>query len=100
MFELFSSGRVREFAQLLAQDIARRYPTAIANSPDQIVPLQRTAEILDEVLTHAHEFHHEHQIGLLSKVMLGHTFKRELREIGYDEAFVELAAARLASKFP
>jgi hypothetical protein len=98
IFDLFSSGKMREFARVLAQDIARRYPTAIANSPDQIVSLQRTAEILDEAFVHAHQFGRRHQTGLLGKARLGRTFKRELREIGYDEAFVELAAAKLARK--
>ena len=98
MFELFSSRKMREFARLLARDVARRYPTAIANSPDQIVSLQRTAEILDEAFAHAHQLREQNEIGLLGKARLGRTFKRELREIGYDEAFVELAAAKLARR--
>jgi hypothetical protein len=98
MFKVFSSEKVGEFARLLARDVARRYPTAIANSPDRFVSLQRTAEILDEAFAHAHQFRQEHQIGVLSKAWLGRIFRRELREIGYDEEFVELATARLASK--
>jgi len=98
VFELFSSGKVGEFAKHLAQDVARRYPTAIANSPDQIVSLQRTAEILDEAFAHTRRFLLEYQLGALGKAKLGRMFKRELREIGYDEAFVELAVAKLANK--
>lgn len=98
MFEVFPSEKVGEFARLLARDVARRYPTAIANSPDRFVSLQRTAEILDEAFARAHQFRQEHQISFLSKAWLGHIFRRELREIGYDDAFIDLAAARLASK--
>ena len=37
IFKLFSPSKVDEFAKSLAQDIAKRYPPAIANNPEQIV---------------------------------------------------------------
>ena len=98
MFEFFSSGKVGQFARHLAQDVARRYPTAIANSPDQIVSLQRTTEILDEAFARAHQFLLDHPLGAFGRARLGRAFKRELREIGYDETFIELAAAKLAAR--
>jgi hypothetical protein len=97
IFELFSSSKLDEFAKHLAQDIARRYPPAFANNPDQIVSQQRVAEILEEVLAQAHQFRGENRLGVLRRAKLGNTFKWALREIGYDEEFIELATGKLTT---
>ena len=98
IFGLFSSSKVDEFAKHLAQGIARRYPPAIANNPDQIVSQQRISEILEEAFAPAHQFRAENRLGVLSRAKLRNTFKWELREIGYDEEFIELATGELTTR--
>ena len=95
---IFMPGKVGEFAKELAQGVARRYPPAIANNPDQIVSQKRIAEILDQTFASAHQFLVENRLGIIGRVKLGNTFKRELREFGYEEKFVELAAERLIGR--
>lgn len=97
MFGLFSPSKVMGFAKNLAQNIAQRYPPAIANNPDQIVSQKRIAEILDEVFASAHRFEQENRLGLLSRLSLRSMFKQEMREVGYEEKFADFAVASLTN---
>jgi len=96
IFRLFSSGKTDEFAKTLAQGIARRYPPVIANSPEQMVSHKRVMEILEEAFARAHQFERENRLGILGRAKLGHTFKWELKEMGYEGKFVEMATGELA----
>jgi len=94
-FGLFSRSKVDEFAKSLAQDIGKRYPPAIANNPDQLVSQKRLSSILEDAFTRAHEFNREQRLGMFKKAKLGNTFKWELKEMGYDEKFVDMATEGL-----
>ncbi len=94
-FGLFSGSKVDAFAKSLAQDIGKRYPPAIANNPDQLVSQKRLSTILEEAFTRAHEFNREQRLGMFKKAKLGNTFKWELKEMGYDEKFVDMATEGL-----
>jgi hypothetical protein len=95
ILELFSTRKLAELATSLAQDVARRYPPAIANNPVQMVSRQRLSEILDEVLVRADEFSREHRLGWYKRTRLGARFRWELNELGYDETFVATATKGL-----
>jgi len=95
LFGLFSGSKVDAFAKSLAQDIGKRYPPAIANNPDQLVSQKRLSVILEEAFTRAHEFNREQKLGMFKKAKLGNTFKWELKEMGYDEKFVDMATEGL-----
>lgn len=95
VFGLFSGKMVDEFAKNLAQDIAKRYPPAIANNPDQLVSQKRLTAILEEAFSRAHQFNEEQRLGMFKKAKLGNTFKWELKEMGYDEKFVDMATEGL-----
>ena len=95
IFKFFSGSKVDEFAKSLAQDIAKRYPPAIANNPDQLVSQKRLTSILEEAFTQAHRFNQEHKLGMFKKAKLGNTFRWELKEMGYDEKFVDMATEGL-----
>jgi hypothetical protein len=96
IFRFFSSGKVDEFAKNLAQDIARRYPAVIANTPEQTVSQKRVVEILEEAFTRAHQFARENQLGIFGRAKLGRAFKWKLRELGYEEKFVEMVTEGIA----
>ena len=95
IFKLFSSSKVDDFAKNLAQDIAKRYPPAIANNPEQMVSQKRLTTILEEAFTRAYQFNQENRLGMFRKAKLGNTFKWELKEMGYEEKFVETATEGL-----
>lgn len=95
MTGLFPSGRLDEFARNLARGVARRYPPVIANDPEQTVSQKRVAGILEQVLSTASGLE---PLGFFRRALLGKSFKRELKEIGYEEEFVETAAKELTSR--
>lgn len=82
-------------AKSLAQDVARRYPPAIANNPDQVVSQQRLSDILDEVFARVADFGRENKLGWFKRATLGRIFRWELNELGYEGVFVEKATERL-----
>ena len=68
---LFSPSRTDEFAKTLAQDIAKRYPPAIANNPEQMVSAKRLTTILEDAFSRAHQFNQENRLGMFKKAKLG-----------------------------
>ena len=95
MLEFFSTRKVTDFAKSLAQDVAKRYPPAIANNPAQMVSQKRLSGILEETFTRAAEFNRENKLGWYKKAKLGNEFKWELKEMGYDEKFIDVATEGL-----
>ena len=94
-FGLFGPSKTDEFAKSLAQDIAKRYPPAIANNPEQMVSQKRLTSILEDAFNKAREFNVENRLGMFKKAKLGNTFKWELKEMGYDKKFVDMATEGL-----
>jgi hypothetical protein len=90
-FDLFSASKVDEFATGLAHDVARRYPPAVANDPEQMISQKRLAAILEEAFSGAHRFNQENRLGIFRKAKLGNTFQWALREMGYHEKFIDTA---------
>ena len=95
ILEFLSTRKVAELARSLAQEVAKRYPPAIANSPAQIVSGQRLSGILEEVFTRAAEFGRENKLGWYQRIWLRKNFRWELNELGYDEKFVDIATGGL-----
>jgi hypothetical protein len=90
-----SSSDVDKFAKDLAQDISQRYPVAIANDPGRKVSANRLTAILEDAFGQASQFATEQKLGFFKKAKLGNTFRWELKELGYDEKFVEIATEGL-----
>jgi len=82
-------------AKSLAQDVAKRYPPAIANNPAQVVSQQRVSGILEQVFARATAFSREHKLGWYKRARLGKDFRWELKEMGYDEKFIDFATEGL-----
>jgi hypothetical protein len=95
ILEFFSSGKVAELAKSLAEDLARRYPPAIANNPAQVVSQQRLYGILEQVFARATDFRPENRLGWYQRFSLRRSFRDELSELGYDGKFIDLAAEGL-----
>ena len=95
IFGLFSPGKVNAFAKSLAERITARYPPVIANNPEQTVSQKRISEILEATFSDTLQFQRGNQPGLLGRAKLGNAFKWELRELGYEEKFVDFATEKL-----
>ena len=95
MIKLFSTSEVDKFAKDLAKDIGERYPVAIANDPARKVSANRLTAILEDAFGQASEFTLQNKLGYFKKAKLGNTFRWELKEMGYDEKFVEVATEGL-----
>ena len=93
--KLFSRSRIDEFAKTLAQDIAKRYPPAIANNPEQMISQNRLSSILEETFGKAADFQRQERLGWFKRAKLVNEFQWELKEIGYDKKFVDLATEGL-----
>jgi hypothetical protein len=95
ILKLFGPSKTDEFAKNLAQDIAKRYPPAIANNPEQMVSQKRLTAILEDAFNKARQFNADNQLGMFKKAKLGNTFKWELKELGYESKFVDMATEGL-----
>ena len=96
-FRLFSATHIQKLAQDLAADIARRYPAEIANSPEPMVSQQRRSEILENIFLRARQFNLESRLGVLARIRLARALKWQLKEMGYDEQFIDTVMAQLAA---
>lgn len=95
ILEFLSTRKTAELAQRLAQDLARRYPPAIANNPAKMVSQQRLSAILEDVYARALELSREDPLGWYKRARLRSSFRWELDELGYDEKFVAMACEGL-----
>ena len=98
IFPSFSFENVTAFAKSLTEFVTKRYPPVIANNPEQRISQNRIVEILEETFGSVHRFRGENRLGILGAAKLASAFKRGLRELGYDEEFVELATEILKKR--
>ncbi len=96
-FRLFSAKPLQKLAQSLAADIASRYPAEIANSPEPLVSQRRRSEILEKIFSRAREFSQENRLGIFGRIRLGSALKWRLKEMGYNEEFIDTAMEHLVA---
>jgi hypothetical protein len=86
---------VEEFANELAQLLAKRYPSAIEANKSRPVSEARLTKILEDTLARAQAYQREHHLGVIGKAKLGNEFRWRLRELGYSDKFIEVATEGL-----
>ncbi|MEY2632835.1 MAG: hypothetical protein RIR00_1489 [Pseudomonadota bacterium] len=89
MFKLFSFAATDALAKELVKEIATRYPVKVANDPARSISPQRLGAILENVVLKAQQFVAEEKLGMMKKARLGTTFKWEMKELGYNDKFIE-----------
>jgi len=97
MLRLFSNKHIEKLVQDLTTDIARRYPAEIANNPEFLVSPQRRSEIFETVFSPAKHLNREAPLGFLGRIRLQRDLRWRLREMGYDESFIDSATEYLTS---
>jgi hypothetical protein len=93
-FTLFSPTGLDALVQDVARRITARYPPLVANNPERTVSQNRVEEILEDTFDGALRFQRDTPTGFLARARLRSTFRRELREIGYEDKFVDFAAGK------
>jgi hypothetical protein len=86
---------VEEFANELAQSLAKRYPSAMEANKSRPVSEARLTKILEDVLVRAQGFQRENRLGMFGKAKLGNEFRWRLKELGYSDKFIEVATEGL-----
>ena len=85
---LFKRSRdIEQFATELARDFAKHYSIADAQSERNTV--KKLTHAMDVAIERAVSFHKEKKLGVYGKAKLGTTFKWELKELGYNDEFVD-----------
>lgn len=95
LLSLFSNREIDEMAHSLVQELAKRYPPALDKPGAKKLSAARMTRILEDIYARATRFQQEHRLGMYKKARLGNTFKWELKELGYSEAFIDLATEGL-----
>jgi hypothetical protein len=95
LFGAVSSKQVDEFAKELAQELSKKYPPVLDQSPDRTLSERRLTRILEDTCNRALAFKNEHKLGVYKKARLGNTFRWELEEMGYSRKFIDTATEGL-----
>ena len=95
---LFTAGTFDALVQRVAQRITVRCPPVIANNPERTVSPERIEEILEDCIAGAVQSPSENRVGFLGRARLKSALRWELREIGYEEKFADLAAEKLVER--
>ena len=89
LFGSVSGRQVDEFAKSLVGEIAKVYPPQEKTVSPRKTSQKKVASVLEGVLKKAVDFKKQHRLGIYKTARLGNTFRWELKELGYSEAFVE-----------
>jgi hypothetical protein len=95
LFGALFNKEIDIFAKALAQDLAKRFPPALENSPEKKISPNRITKVLEEAVGKAVTFNRDQRLGTIGKAKLGNTFRWELKELGYSDNFVEVATEAL-----
>lgn len=91
----FLGSEAVTFGDSLAHEVARRYPLPTSSKGLPKISVDRLTRILESTYANAQSFKAEHRLGWFGKARLSHAFKWGLLELGYDQAFADMATEGL-----
>jgi len=97
ILKAFDTKELAEFAIALANDLGRRFPPASEARTDPGVQHQIKV-ILEGLTMRAVRYHEEHKLGVYKKAKLANVFKWRLTELGYSDAFVDMATKQVVTR--
>jgi|SRR5882724_9741058 len=95
---LFTSIKFDTLMEGVARQIRARFPPVVANDPERTTSQERIEEIVEQTFAAALHSEGEHRIGFVGRTRLRNALRRELREIGYDEKFVNFAVEKFMAQ--
>jgi len=97
IFKFLDTRELEEFAVVLAQDLARRFPPASESRTDPGAQNQIRV-ILEGLAARAIRYRDEHKLGVYRKAKLGNVFRWKLKELGYSAGFAERATKDIVTR--
>jgi hypothetical protein len=96
LFGSVSGKQVDEFACALAAEVSQLRPPADKMTPGSPgLSLKNLERRVDELFEKATAFRKEHKLGIYKKARLANTFRWEMKERGYDTAYIESVTEKL-----
>lgn len=96
LFGSASGKQVDEFARGLATEIFRlRPPEGKATPGNPGVSLKSLERKVDDLFAKATAFRKQHKLGIYKRARIANTFRWEMKDRGYDDAFVEMITEKL-----
>jgi hypothetical protein len=92
MFKKTKSKEVGDFAIELAQEFSRLSPPTAPQAGARAMSLARA---VDDICGRAAEYQKTAKLGIYGKAKLGTEFKMQLKELGYESAFIDELTSRL-----
>jgi hypothetical protein len=95
MFNRTRNKTLDEFSKSLAKDLASRYEVGSESTALNKKAKRKLGAALDDIYIKAMDFQRENTLGIYGKARLGNTFKWELKEMGYEDEFIDEATKGL-----
>ena len=95
MLRFFSDNGVTSFANEIAENLAKRYPVAVAADASRTISVARLTSILESELERASNFSRDKNLTAFQKAKFANTLRWKLDELGYKPEFVEMATEAL-----
>jgi hypothetical protein len=90
-FSRFFSSDVNTFAAELVEDLSKRLPPVLMNDEKRRPSAKRIGRILETSLARAVDYKRTKRLGVYGKAKLANEFRWQLKEKGYNDAFIDLA---------
>jgi len=87
LFNRVSNRDIEQFATEVAREFAKACP--LADTRGERSSLRKLARSIDAACERAAAFQKEKKLGVYGKAKLGTAFKWELKELGYEDEFVD-----------
>ena len=97
ILKAFDTRELEEFAVMLAEDLARRFPPASEARTDPGAQHQIKV-ILEGLVVRAVRYREQHKLGVYKKAKLGNVFQWKLQELGFSPTFAENATRELVTR--
>lgn len=91
LFKNAGSANLKAFAHTLANDLAKRYPPELDQSPGKQVSINRLTRIMEDMCEQIIKFQATQKLGWIRKARLANHIQWELKERGYTKKFIEFA---------
>jgi len=91
----FTKSKVAQFSVDLARELARRYSPAMEKGEDRKISAKGISNILEEIYEKAVDFKKKEKLWFMQTAKLSNCFRWELKELGYSDAFIDVATEGL-----
>ena len=87
--------KTKEFSANLVKKVEKRYPVSLDVGQQRKISERKLTKILESVYREANEFKSDNKLWIYGKAQLINEFRWGLKELGYSEAFIEVASGGL-----